>query len=154
MHCASQFTKVVPHVPLIELSISEEDLDIAVLEFPAIETGFHNLIRRAEEDSLALRAVFAPLSLEDNPVGELTDSCAMPQVVLPEALIDVTIRQNHLALATFLSFRNTAIIDITRHLAQLIIGLGKKLIPVNRYYLRQELREFQIRLFPAGCLDS
>ena len=103
---------------------------------------------------MALGAIFTPLSLKDNPVGELTDSSAVSQVVLPVALIDVTIRQNHLALATFLSFRNTAIIDITRHLAQLIIGLGKKLIPVNRYYLCQELREFQIRLFPAGRLDS
>ena len=92
MHYASQFTKVVPHVPLIELSICKEDLDRAVLEFPAIETGFHNLIRRAEEDTLALRAVFSPLSFEYNPVGELTDSCAMPQVVFPEALIYVTIR--------------------------------------------------------------
>ena len=92
MHYASQFTKVVPHVPLIKLSICKEDLDRAVLEFPAIETGFHNLIRRAEEDTLALRAVFSPLSFEYNPVGELTDSCAMPQVVFPEALIYVTIR--------------------------------------------------------------
>ena len=92
MHLASQFALIIFYVTFIELAIGEEDLHVTVLEFPAIKAGFHNLIRWTEENSLSLGAIFAPLSLIDDPIYELTNASAMPLVILPLALEDVPTR--------------------------------------------------------------
>ena len=99
VHLAGQLAIVLLHVPLVELAIREEDLHVAVLELPAVKASFYYLVGWTEQDSLSLGAIFAPISLIDGSVDELADAGAVPLVILPLALIDVTTRQNHLALA-------------------------------------------------------
>ena len=65
---------------------------MTVLELPAIEAGFHNLIRRTEQNSLSLGAIFAPFSLIYDAVYELTNAGAVSLVILPLTLEDVSTR--------------------------------------------------------------
>ena len=99
VHLASQLAIIILYVTFIVLTIGEQDLHMAVLKFPAIKAGFHNLIWWTEENSLSLGAIFAPLSLIYDPVDELTNASAVPLVILPLSLEDVPARQNHLTLA-------------------------------------------------------
>ena len=97
-HHALQLAAVVLHGPLVELSVDEEDLDVAVLQLPSFKATLYDFIGRAEQNSLALWVTFAPLTFVDGSVCELTQARAVSEVVLPASFVDVTVGEDHLAL--------------------------------------------------------
>ena len=99
MHEAGALSTVLLHVAFVELSVREEDLDNAVLELPTFKPCLDDFTWRTVQDTLSLGFSFAPLTLVDGSVLESADSRSVPQIVLPVALVNVTIREDHLSLA-------------------------------------------------------
>ena len=65
VHRTLALPEVLLHATFIEFAVAEKNLDVSILESPAIEAAFKNLIRCVEEDALALRSALAPLTLVD-----------------------------------------------------------------------------------------
>lgn len=89
MHNTSHFSLVVLHVTFVKLSISEENLDDAVLEAPAIESSFDDFVWQTEEDTLALGATLTPFTFVNGTVSELAYARAVPQIIFPVTFVDI-----------------------------------------------------------------
>ena len=129
---------------LVELSVHEEDLHVTVHELPSFKASFKDLAWRAEQDTLALGSTFAPLTLIDRSVEKLADSTAMSHIIFPVTFVYVAAWQDHLALTVLESLRDATVIDLARHLTQLLLGLIDEIVPVMGHSLAEDLRDAQI----------
>lgn len=146
MHEAGALSAVLLHVAFVELSVREENFDNAVLELPAFEPGLDDFTWGTVQDALPLGFSFAPLSLVDGSVLESADSRSVPQIVLPVALVNVTIRKDHLSLAVLEALRDPTVVDIARDLVQLVKGVLDELVPVKGYSLGEDFWDFKLGL--------
>lgn len=128
---AGRVSLVVLHVAFIELSIGEEDLDLAVSHFPVFEAAFNQFVTRGEEPSEAMRSIFLPSSTVNTTVRELAEAGGFTLAGFEIALVNLTVGKEELALAVPLALADTTFVDDVGHISEFVFCFLKTVHPVT-----------------------